>query len=722
MTLRLSPLAAALALAALPAAHALEGMWLPEQLPQLRKALQPEGWAGANLAALGNRAQAPVAAVVSLGGCSASFVSPQGLVVTNHHCAYGSIQHNSTPQRDLLRNGFLAERFEDELPASPTARIYVNVEAREVTGEVLTPATQALSGAARLKAIEAAHKHLVAGCEQDAGHRCQVAVSYGGARHELVKMLEIRDVRLVHAPADMVGRFGGDTDNWIWPRHTGDYSFYRAYVGPDGKPADFNPANKPYQPAHHLKLAQQPLKEGDPVMVAGYPGRTSRLRLPSEMAFAFDVQRPQQIAAYGARIDLLQRLTRGQREAELRVAPTVAGLSNAHKNWEGQQASFERSGDLVARKTAEWAPVRAWVEADPQRQARWSSAFSAIDELLQMQHLHDLQSFWMEQTTPAVLNQARTLYRAAQQRALPDAEREPGFQARDAARHQAALRTFERRYDAATDLAVARQFLEGALANPSELLPAPFIAALGLEPGTKGPAIQARLQALNESSALARGGNREAWLTRPAADFEASDDPWIRAAVALAPFDAERRRSQRERAGAIDQARTQVMQARLAHAQATGQALAPDANGTLRLSFGQVKGRPGVDGSRWEAFTTLRGILDKHQGKGDFDAPAAQREAIRAGRFDRFAAPELRSVPVNFLATLDTTGGNSGSAVLNAKGELVGLLFDGTLDGVIAEWSFDPTRVRSICVDARYMLWQMTVVDKAQRLLREMGV
>ena len=709
---------ATLALGAI-SAQATEGMWMPQQLPQIAKNLKAAGLA-VDPAKLNKLTEFPMGAVISLGGCTASFVSPQGLVVTNHHCAYGSIQFNSTPQRDLLKNGFLANSFAEELPAAPGSRVYVTEAVRDVSAEVLDAQVAALTGKARTDAIEAKQKAMVAECEKDKGYRCTVAAFYGSLQFQLIKQLEIRDVRLVHAPADMVGRFGGDTDNWIWPRHTGDYSFYRAYVGADGKPADFSKDNKPYQPKHFLKLASSPLSENDFVMVAGYPGRTNRYRLPSEVDFTFGWERPRNIKAYGEYLDLIKQSTAGRRDGEIKMASTVAGLGNAHKNWQGQQLSYEGS-DILARKQAAYAELKAWVNADAKRREQFGASLSRVDQLLAQRQAIAQREHLLGLVAPTLLGSARSLYEGAQQRLLPDAQRKPGYQERDSLRRRQGLELLERRYDEPTDQARVVHFLSQYLAQPADQLDPPLLAALGLQPGMDAAALKARVAALYAGSKLADKAERLAWLDRPVADFAASKDSFIAAAVALYADDQARENRDKALGGDIQQAYADVMKALIAFKASQGQAVYPDANSTLRVSFGKVTGREGPDGSIWTPFTTLRGIVAKNQGTGDFDAPAAQLAAIKAGEFGKYGMKSLNSVPVNFLATLDTTGGNSGSPVLNKNAELVGLLFDGTLDAVIADWDFNPRTVRSICLDARYMQWQMKYVDKADRLLKEMN-
>ena len=703
------------------AAFAEEGMWTPSQLPQIAKQLKAAGLA-MDPAKLKTLTEFPMAAVVSLGGCTASFVSPQGLVVTNHHCAYGSIQYNARPERDLIKNGFLAATWADELPAAPGSRVLVTVDVNDVTGKVLDAKTAALRGKARVDAIEVNEKGLVAECEKDTGHRCNVYPFFGGVQYQLIKQLEIRDVRLVHAPASGVGKFGGDTDNWMWPRHTGDYSFYRAYVGPDGKPADFSKDNKPYQPKFHLKLATTPLKENDFVMVAGYPGRTNRYNLPMEIDFSYSWQHPATIKAFEQRLALIASETEGRKDAELKYANMVAGLNNTMKNYTGQQESYDGS-DILARKQASYDQLKAWVRGDAKRASEYGPDLEAVESLLAQRQAIARDEMLMGLSQPALLGVAKQMYRLAQEQSKPDSERKAGFQTRDLRRIRSGVEALERRYDEKVDKRIAATFLAQYLAQPTASLNQALLSALGLTPGMDEAAIRARLDALYANSKLADKAERLAWMDRKADAFKASDDAFIKAAVALYADDEARENRDKELGGRIQLAYANTMKALIAYKASRNEAIYPDANSTLRVSFGKVTGRtPGADGSNWTPFTTLRGISAKATGTGEFDAPAAQLAAIRAKKYDKYEAKELGSVPVNFLSTLDTTGGNSGSPVLNSKAELVGLLFDGTLDAVIADVDFNPKTVRSIVLDARYMQWQMKVVDKADRLLKEMGV
>jgi len=703
------------------AAQADEGMWMPQQLPQVAKQLKAAGLKldPANLTKL---TEFPMGAIVSLGGCSASFVSPQGLVVTNHHCVYNSIAVNSTPERDLLANGFLAKTMADELPASPGSRVYVTDEVANVSAQVITPEVAKLTGKARIDAIEKNQKTLVAACEKDAGYRCTVASFYGGLEFYRLKQLEIRDVRLVHAPASGVGKFGGDTDNWMWPRHTGDYGFYRAYVSKDGKSAEFSKDNVPYQPKHIIKIAKDNPKEGDFVMVLGYPGRTNRHRLPSEVAFTFDWNYPAFIQASSETLAIIDRETKNDPAARLKYAGQIAGVNNYYKNRKGMLVSYQGS-DFLQRKTAEHNALKAWVNGDAARKAQYAADIDTAETLIAERDAGTKKNFFQTYAQPKFLSSARTLYRLANERTKPDAERKTGYQERDLPRLTSVVEGQDRTYDEKVDKALVLNFLTKYNAQPAAEHDAAFDAALGIRAGMSEAELKAALDRIYAGSKLADKAARTAWLKKTPAEFKASNDSFIKAAVAMYDADMKDEEKQEESAGKIQQAYGNYMKAKIAYMNSRGQAVYPDANSTLRVTFGKIAGRPqGADGTTgWTAFTTVAGVTAKHTGEGEFDAPDNQLAAIQAKNFGKYVDPKLKTLPVNFLATLDITGGNSGSAALNAKGELIGLAFDGTLDSIISDWDFNKAMTRSIQVDTRYMLWNMQYVDKADNLLKEMN-
>jgi hypothetical protein len=685
-----------------------QGMWMPGQTRGIANELREAGLQ-IDPAALSNLQAAPMNAIASLGGCSAAFLSPQGLVATNHHCVYGSIQYNSKPGQDYLTDGFLAASLTDELPAAPGTRIYVIEDLRDVTQAMNKGVTTRLSGLDRFNRMEANRKALIAACEKQPSRRCDVRAYYGGAKYFLQQQLEIRDVRLVYAPAGGIGNFGGETDNWMWPRHTGDFGFYRAYVAPDGSSAPYSANNVPYRPKSHLKIAQQGVKAGDFVMVAGFPGTTSRLVTAAEAKFNFETMLPYQQKLLNDYSDLLVRQTAGNPDAEIKYASILKGSDNYKKKNLGEMAGADRIG-LAARKQQQEDAYRAWIAADPKRARDFDPA--RLDALVAEANQAALDNARRGTLNRAqLLTAARNLYRWSKERGKPDAQREAGYQDRDRLPTEQRLTTIERRYVPTVDRAVFEQALTEYRKIDAAKRDAAFEAKLQ----------QIGMDRLYAGTQLGDTATRLAWLDKSPAEFETSTDPFIQLAVAMYPADIAREQEAKARAGALQAARSAYMRGMLAYADSQGQAMYPDANGSLRFTHGKITGRD-MDGANWEPFTTAEGMLAKHTGKGEFDAPDKAVELLRARDYGRWASPELGTLPVNYLSTVDITNGNSGSSTLNARGEFVGLAFDGTLDGVVSDWMYEPSVNRTIHVDSRFMLWTMDKVDGAQRLLQEMGV
>lgn len=699
----------ALMLALPAAALADEGMWLPSQTGAIADEMKA---AGLELDAktLGDLQRPPLTAIASLGGCSAAFLSPQGLVATNHHCVAGSLQYNSSPENDYLTDGFLAKTLGDELPAAPGSRIYVIEDLRDVTAAMLKGADK-LEGRARYDRLQANRTALIEACEKQANRRCDVRAYFGGAQYWLQQQLEIQDVRLVYAPAGGVGNFGGEKDNWQWPRHTGDFSFYRAYVAPDGSSAAFSKDNVPFTPKAWLPIAKEGVKDGDFVMVAGFPGVTERLRTAEEARFYYEELYPYQqrmLAEYGDSIDAL---TAGDQAATIAYAATLQGVENYEKKIAGQLAGAEAIS-LVAKKQAEEAAFRAWIKADPKREAQYGAALAELDKLVA-----DTNAVSLADAKRGLLGRgqlygaARTLYRWANEQAKPDKDREPGFQARDKAFMTQRMAIIERRYVEAIDKALFADAIAEYRTLPADQRVKSFDAFLEGKD----------LASLYAGSELGTTAKRMEWMGKTPADFRASSDPFIQLAVATFDESMAAEAADKERAGRVQKARSAVMAARLAYAASQGKTMYPDANGSLRFTYGKVTGKT-VDGQIWTAFTTAEGIVAKHTGRGEFDAPDKMIELIKAKDYASYTAPALGTLPVDFMSTVDITNGNSGSSTLNARGEFVGLAFDGTIEGVVSDWMYDPAINRTIHVDSRFMLWTMDKVDGATRLLEEMGV
>lgn len=722
LTHRASLLASTLlAIAFVPASsHAVEGMFTPDQLPEIAKDLRKMGLK-MSTDQLSDLTGFPMGAVVSLGGCTASFVSPQGLVVTNHHCAYGSIQYNSTEEQNYLEEGFLAANLEAELPAAPGSRVYVTVDLDDVTDAVTGDLSGGLTGEERFAAIDSNRKALVAECEEDEGHRCRVASFYGGLQYKLIKQLEIKDVRLTYAPAGPIGKYGGDIDNWMWPRHTGDFAFYRAYVSPDGKSADYSEDNVPFEPEHHLKVSGAGLDDGDFVMVAGYPGSTSRYARLAQVENTFDWSYPTWQGLLDDWIAAINGASEEGSDARIKYQSRLASLNNFNKNLGGQIEGARRVG-LVERRAEREAALNAWITEEAP-DAGYAEAIEALDALSAESATAARSNYWYNNATrPQLLGTAQRLYRLSHERMKPDAERESGYQERDMARMTQGMTAMDRRYDPAVDKAEWMVFLKGYMNQPVAERVAVLDKALGLRDGMSEAEMSAMLDRYYANTTLGDLETRLGMMDASTVDMEASNDPFMRLAVALYDYERAMEAASKDRAGRRATLQPKYMEAIIAWQKDQGFTAYPDANSTLRVTYGSVMGGSPKDGMRYDPFTTLQGITEKDSGIDPFNSPQKQLDLIAAEDYGPYELKSINSVPVNFLTDLDSTGGNSGSATLNAKGELVGLLFDGTIESVNSDWDFDPRTTRSIHVDSRYMLWVMDKVDNADHLLEEMDV
>lgn len=708
------------AVAASFGAQADEGMWQPHQLPAMADELKAKGLE-IDAKSISKLTEFPMNAVISLGGCTASFVSPKGLVVTNHHCAYGAIQYNSTPEKNLLQDGFLAKTFADELPATPGSRVYVTEDVTNVT-ERIKGGLEGKMGRAFYQGVESQEKALVAECEKEDGYRCQVYSFHGGLEYYLVKQLEIRDVRLVYNPAASVGKYGGDVDNWMWPRHTGDFSFYRAYVSKAGKPADFSSDNVPYEPKSFLKVSAKGVSDGDFVMVAGYPGRTNRYRTANEVQNQFEWAYPEGKLLRERFIEIIKDTAPEGSDERIKYESQIAGLANYAKNFTSMIEFYGKSTMLADRKARE-AELAAWIAKDSSREAKYGKTLAELDALIAKSKAHqerDMILSYIGSTT--MLPTARSLYRLANEKQLPDMQREPGFQERDMTRLKASMERIDRRYAPSVDKAVLFDMLKRYAALPEDKRLPALDKAFGIDKKFSEAKLSKTLDKMYAKTELGKKDVRLAWMDKSVADFKASKDPFIQFAVAMYDTDMAEEKKEKELDGELMKVRPQYMDAIIAYNLEQGKPVYADANSSLRVTVGHVKGYSPKDGLVAVPFTRLEGIVQKDTGVDPFDAPKKELELIKQKQYGDFYVKAIDSVPVNFLSTLDTTGGNSGSPTLNGRAELVGLLFDGVYESIIGDWAYDDNINRSIQVDSRYMLWVMKYLDHADNLLAEMEI
>ena len=702
-----------------------EGMWMPQQIPDLAPRLKELGFTG-DAKMWADLTGFPMNAIVSLGGCSASFISPDGLIATNNHCVQGSLQYNSTPERNLIVDGYLARTRDEELSNGPGSRVWVTVSVKEVTDQITGKIDPKLTDRKRFDVIERRVKEQTAACEKD-GLRCNVASFFEGLRYFEIAQLEINDVRLVYSPPQGIGNYGGETDNWQWPRHTGDFSFYRAYVGKDGKPAPFSKENVPYHPKHFLKVSPKGASPGELIFVAGYPGRTQRHETYAEVKERTEWALPRSVRRSKEMIALLEATTKGQKELEIKAEPRMRGLLNGMKKNEGVLEGLLKGG-ILARKKVKQEALEAWIAADPQRKKEYGGVLA---EMAAMQAEGEktrerdsvLGGVYFGSTLVGTANQ---LYRLSLERPKANIDRDPTFQERNWTRMKEGLERMQRTYDNRLDRPMLRYALLEAAALPADQRIAPLDTLVGFAPGmAKDEAakkIDAYLDTLYAGTKIPEKDFRLALFDKSTKEIVDTKDEAVKLAAALYPVQEANREREKANDGKRSRLRPQYMRALLAQG---GGLVAPDANSTLRVTFGRVMGVDPRDGMRYLPQTTLQGVVDKNTGGGEFNVPARQLEAIqalRAGKKTPYFDAKLGDVPVNFMSDVDTTGGNSGSAVLNSQGELVGLLFDGTLETVASDFLFETEKTRSIQVDTRYMLWTWDAVEGAKNLLDEVGI
>jgi peptidase S46-like protein len=712
-------------------ALALEGKWTPDQLLDLDPKWLTEQGLEVPPTALWSRAGAGLLeAVIKVDGCSAGIISPEGLVITNHHCAFGILQQHSTPEEDRITHGFLAPSRAAELPGEGV-RAIVPHKATDVTAQVEAAVPAGADDLARFRAVERKQKELVAACEAQPHRRCEVAAFDGGVRYLLIESLEYPDLRLVYAPPRAVGEYGGEVDNWSWPRHTGDFALLRVYAGPDGAPAPRSPANVPLKPRHFLPVSGKGVTPGSFVMLAGYPGTTFRSLTAAEMRERAEFNFPHQAELYRAWIDIMEAAAAKDEGARIALADRTKGLANREKNARGQLAGFTR-GRLLEKKAVSEREVLAWADQRQGERAAVAAvaAHAELDRLVAERRATRERDFLLEHArVPAKpLELALTLVRWAGERAKPDLERDPDYQERNRERLADRIRLDQKRMHLPTEEVLLADLLARFAALPREAaVPAVDQLLGGARPADPADSAGHRAAPLVAASRLLAGtrvtdlAERTKMFNESEAELRARKDPLLDFAFAL---DRElllaKERNDRQR-GAVYRLRPAWQRAVIAHA---GRPLAPDANGTLRVSLGHVQGYNPRDGVRMEPQTTLAGVVEKHTGKDPFVAPAELLKEAPQAPQSRWADPRLKDVPVNFLADGDTTGGSSGSPILNGKGELVGVNFDRVWEAIANDFGYDPEVTRNIAVDVRYLFWTLEGLhgQAAAGILKEMGV
>ena len=701
-----------------------EGMWLPQNLSQLpfdqlkKRGLQlkPEEIYSTTTASLKD-------AAVIIGGGTGTFISPDGLVITNHHVAFEAVTEASTTEKNYIQAGFLAKSRAEEIVAKDyTVRITQDI--KDVTADVMAAVKPDMSLGERMRVIGLKQREIGTAASKD-GLIGQVVEAYQGAQYHLYVYQQLRDIRLVYAPPKNIGYFGGDPDNFEWPRHCGDFAFFRAYVAPDGKPAAYSKDNVPFKPKKFLTLDASGVKENDFTMILGYPGTTARWRESYSVAYAQGVRLPFTVKALTDRMNFL--IAQGERdpEAKIRNADTIFGLSNSIKNFEGTIKGLKRNNH-IARKQAEEAAFAQWLDSNAAAKAKYGTLLPAMAKLYDALNVDGPKEQALSAVTGSgILAQVIAVaYSRALDKDKPANERNPRFGDAALPQIQNSIKNLWNERDADNELAT----LQSALASADALSGAQRSAALdSLFTGKSGnerrqAEVAFARQALTETP-FKTSDDALKLFSLSANDFRTNANPFVKLIASIQDESAGFAKSTQTFNENIVKLRAEYTGG-LMEMKTEGKKgpLFPDANRTLRFTYGDVKGYKPRDAVTYDWQTSLTGIVEKDTGVEPFDVPAKLKELAAKKDYGNYVDARLRDVPVAFLTTNDITGGNSGSSVLNGRGEVIGLAFDGNYEGLGGDYYFDTALNRCLVVDIRYVLFVTEKFAGADYLFKEMTI
>jgi hypothetical protein len=657
-------------------------------------------------------------AVMQLGGGTASFVSPDGLIITNHHVAFGSIQKLSSLENDYLKNGFVAKTRGEELATSTTADVIQAM--RDVTEEILSATTASMTPDERTRTVQAKIKELEDAVPDVPGHTSRIVEMYSGVKYYLFSSQRLTDIRLVYAPPSAIGNFGGEVDNWIWPRHTGDFSLMRAYAGPDGKPAKYSKDNIPFKPKKFLPISTQGYGEGSFAMIMGFPGRTFRYREASNVEFVRDETLPVTIDLYKTRIDIITDASKNDRSLSIKYASTLRGVANTYKKYLGMMEGIRRS-NVVAVKQAEEAKFTDYLASNADLSNKYGSLLTdlqkASDELRKVERKNLLLT-----NLTAGVNMLRIANRFATFVDTPVKD-SLGNMIEPTERERAPVMELVNSTLKDTDPRIDKKMCVALLMKSANMIPEDQLEIVKEIAGfraanEKGERIQEFVDDLYSESDLVTPAGCEELLMKSSRKI--NKDSFVQFARKVA---ADQRPLQAKVQGintTLSGLRERLVRAWMEWKKT--ELTYPDANRTLRLTYGQVMPISPRDAVNYSFETTLAGVIEKESTNDPFIVPAKLKDLWKNRDFGKYVDKKSNDVPVAFLTDNDITGGNSGSPVINGKGELIGCAFDGNWDGIIGDYYYQHEYNRTISVDARYVLFILDKFSGAQHLLSEMVI
>lgn len=687
--------------AASPIARADEGMWLPSLIANRIDDMHSKGF---RLDAKDiyniNEASLKDAVVLFGGGCTGEIVSAEGLLLTNHHCGYSYIQSHSSVEHDYLRDGFWAMNRSEELP-NPGLKVRILERMDNVTSAVLKGCSDELSAEENGKVTSENIKAIVKEAEAAGkGLKATVESMYYGNQYFLFIYKEYSDIRMVGAPPSSIGKFGGDTDNWVWPRHTGDFSMFRIYADKDNNPAEYSIDNVPYQPKKYFKIAATGIQEGDFTFIYGFPGSTLEYIHSSEVDYIQNVGDPNKIHLRTLRLDIIKRYMDSSQKIRIQYSSKYASISNAWKKWQGEEMGL-RKNKTAEKKRKEEAAFSAWAEGT-EYQGICNKLAALYKELEPYAFMTD---YYNETARTIELASFASRYTSMIEDGSPDTSYTL----------EKFFKDWQMEIDKECFTAVMEEFRKNVPVNFQPDYFKSMISEYGDVSAWAESLFGSSLFACESSVKEMDINSLQIMKSDPAVVFARSFQQWYNTGIL-----PQARRIKAE----IRAAYKDYMRGQMEYAKVCGKSndFYPDANLTLRVAYGHVEGYSPADGVYYTPSSTLKGIIEKDNPEiFDYNIPQILRDIYASGDFGSWTDANGQ-VPVCFLATNHTTGGNSGSPVINAEGNLIGINFDRVWEGTMSDIAFDPDRCRNISLDIRYVLFTLEKIAGAPHLIEEMTI
>ena len=691
-----------IALMAAMTARADEGMWLPSLISQRIADMQEKGFRlDADDIYSINQASLKDAVVLFGRGCTGELISPEGLLLTNHHCGYGQIQQHSSVEHDYLKDGFWAMNRSEELPNKGLTVSFLE-RMDDVTAQVLSGYTPDMTEDQRVELVKKNSQALIdEAVKEGKGLRATVEALYYGNQYFLFLYREYADVRLVGAPPSSIGKFGGDTDNWMWPRHTGDFSMFRIYADKDNNPAPYSKDNVPYRPKKYFHISTKGVQEGDFTFIYGFPGRTQEYIHSEGVRYIEEIGDPHKIHLRTLRLDIMNKHQSESQKVRIQYSSKNAGVSNAWKKWQGEVKGIKKMKTVQTKQEFEKA-FDKWAQG-----GEFDGVISKIASIYAELEPYQFATDYYTETvrTIEVANFAMSTARLFKQ---------DGF---DKAKAAELAETFYKDWylpiDKESFIAVMKEYEKNVPADFKPIYYKEKFASYGsIEAWAEDIFTNSIFIDQTKVGALT-SEDKETVMADPAVEFFNEFLKWY--AADIQPVTT--RLNQDLQLAYRDYMRGQMVYCRT---QRVPKAFYPDANLTLRVAYGHIKGYTPSDGTYYLPSSTIKGIMEKDNPEiFDYNIPQRLRDIYAAKDYGRWADAS-GEVPVCFIATNHTTGGNSGSPVINADGELIGLNFDRVWEGTMSDIVFDPEICRNIALDIRYVLFTIEKIGGAGYLLDEM--